>query len=322
MTTLEEIKTNILDRISLNHAEQEIDINKIKMSSTEEELFLTVLSNIHTYLTFNIIDVNSIKEWFSQETLDKYYVFLEGEHSVYGSKKVIALGECTMRMYNDSTCYAYQNTTVYTYALSTCYAYDNTEVIARDESHIHAYDNSSTEAYFKTNVCSYDNSSVKAFDNVSVGAYNNSTVELSDCACCIANGFAEVTGNTDNYIELKGNSKGVFKLRSHGKACNEALAFLYDDAEIALYDCAYAKCFDNSKCDGYGTSRIYSNGDTRINVCNYCTCHCVKAAFAKVTDMGYMVDFSDTHSNVSWYGVIRWGNEKQLFYQTNKQKTE
>lgn len=319
---LQQIKNNILEKITLNHAEEVTDINKIKMSSTEEELFLTLLSNIHVYLTYNILDVNSIKEYFSTETLEKYYVFLEGEHSVYGSKKVIALGECTLRMYNDSTCYAYQNTVIYAYALSTISAYDNSDIIARDESTVHSFDNAKVEAYFKSKVCAYDESSVKAYENVTVNSFNKATVELDDNACCIANGNSMVTGNNENYIELKGNSKGIFKLHSYGKASGEALACLYDDSEITLCGCAYAKCFDNSKCEGYDTSRIYSNGDTRITACNYCTVHCVKAAFAKVTDMAYMVDFSDTHSNVSWYGVIRWGNEKQLFYQTNKQKLE
>lgn len=310
---LTKIKEILLDRIKYYDVTN-IDINQIKMIDNEESLLRYIVSDLHNWLQTKVITNELLIELFGTPLLEENYIFIDGEHSIYGSKEVVALGNAIMRMYNNSTVHAFQNCVIYGYTLSITHTYDDVEAIVRDEATVYGYDNSVVKAYFKSKVfaCNYCN--VEAFEEVNVIGNNYSVITVDDYASVCAYGHTHVKGLKDNNIKLFDYSVGELMLRCCGEAHNYSTLMLFEDATGILYNKSIGRCYNNSECTAHDCSTLFSDGKTKIKGCNTACIHCTKASFAKVLDSAYMIDYSDTHCNVSNHATIRWANSGELFY--------
>lgn len=306
------IKEILLDRIN-HYGSIEIDINAIKEATNEETLLGIIVSDISLWFNTNILTTELFVELFTVPTLEKHYIFVDGEHSVYGSKEVTALGNAIMRMYNNSTVYAFQNCTVYTNMVSSVFAHDNVSVTARNESTVTLHDFAQVSAYHNSKVYAYDYSVVYAFESVKVKSYHWVDVTLDDDASICAYDNSHVLGKTHNIVKLFNNASGDVYLRGCAEAHNNSRLSLFGETVGKLYGYSFGKCYDNSECSSFDSSSLYCDGQCKVKGYNISHIECKKAAFAQVSDMAYMIDCSDTHCNVYDSGIIKWYKSGQIF---------
>lgn len=309
---LAELKEKLLSYIK-DISTTEIDVNGIKESSSEEELLLKVIGGLDMWFKTTYLTPSIIKELFDNELLDKNYILIGGNHTIYGSKTVVALEDATVKMMNNSTVHAFQNCVIYAFTLSNVFAHDDVKVYAKDESKITSYDNARVSASFKSSVHAYGNSVVNAVESSSVCAYDNSNVCANDYAFVNAFGLSNVTADGDCSVELHNRTCGKVKLRTDCKCFDNSYVTTMDESKCCAYDYSMVNAMDKSEVVSHNYSTVFCNNETNVTSLDNSIVHCFHAAKVKVCGHSYLNDYTDTHCNVIQEGIIRWNNSRNVF---------
>lgn len=314
MNTFEkiEILANNIEKFNANS----IDVNELKLCSTDNELLNFILKNQANYWFDNyVLDLNTFIEFFS-DIFEENNVFVSGEHSVYGSKTVYSFGDAKLTIYNDSVVNAYHVSKIYAHSHSTANLYDKSSCIARNESCVNMH---SSEC----------NAEVR--DDSKANIYRGNAKLYDKSSAVLLEGNVE-TNDSSNLRTLYGGFKRVIAmdnsvLELYGSPSVEA----YNSVQIKAYDLSQVNCHNNVCIESYGKSIITLNDlcncvahDT--SVVHVCHANCVKLLDTAIgyniqsispkyvlQGTSYLCDFMDTNVKVENSATIKWFKNGSVF---------
>lgn len=314
MNTFEKI-TVLVNNIK-NYNATDIDINELQLCATDDELLSFILKTYPSYWFENyVIDIRLFTEYFS-ELFEKYNIYVDGEHTVYGSKTVYAFGNAQITAYNNTVINAYNKSKVYAFTYSTVELHDLSFCEAHNNSCVNMHGGKCTAEYHEESKGTIYSGNAKLYDKSSVVMLEGE-IEANDTSHVqtLCGGYKTIKAMDEVTLELNGSPSVDAYNSVQIRAYDLSQVTCHNNVCVEAYNKSIVTLNDYSNCIGHDTATVYVCNANCVKLVDTAVAYNIQSLSPKYTLQGtsYLCDLTDTNTQVQNSATIKWFQSGKIF---------